>query len=219
LDILIIVPILISILPGLVVLTIVSKSNKNYWLMALIGGAGWLVALIAREPILIFIESLGLYLRVCIASFLAGLFEEVTRYLILKYFISKNIDPYRSLSIGLGWGLTEALLLYAIQVPLAASIYGYQWTDFLPGAIERNTAILFHLGMAMLITLGVIGLINAKIALSLAICLHTVLNIIAGIAAIKIENVWVIEGIIALIALAVVLPIIYYFLKNVLKRK
>ena len=218
-DILIIVPILISILPGLVVLTIVSKSNKNYWLMALIGGAGWLVALIAREPILIFIGSLGLYLRVCIASFLAGLFEEVTRYLILKYFISKNIDPYPSLSIGLGWGLTEALLLYAIQVPLAASIYGYQWTDFLPGAIERNTAILFHLGMAMLITLGVIGLINAKIALSLAICLHTVLNIIAGIAAIKIENVWVIEGIIALIALAVVLPIIYYFLKNVLKRK
>ncbi len=212
------VPILISILPGLVALIMVSKTDRSLWLMALIGGAGWLVALIAREPVLLLIRSLDIIPRICFASSLAGIFEEATRYLILRYFISKNnIDPKSSLSIGLGWGLTEALLVYAVQVPLATAIYGYQWTDFLPGAVERNTAILFHLGMSMLITLGVIGLINAGIALLLAMYLHTVLNIVAGIVAIKIENVWVVEAIIALMTSATVLPIIYYFHKNILK--
>ncbi len=103
-----------SVLPGLVILTVISRSNKNYWLMALIGGAGWLVALIAREPVLLLLKSLNLYLRVYFAASMASVFEEITRYLIFKHFISKDIDPYCALSIGLGCGLTEALLLYAI---------------------------------------------------------------------------------------------------------
>ncbi len=218
-DTLIVIPILVSVLPGLVALIVISRPNRSYWLMALIGGAGWLIALIAREPILLLLGSLDLYPRICLAAFMAGVFEEITRYLILKRFVSKNTDLYGALSIGLGWGLTEALLLYAIQVPLAATIYGYNWTDFLPGAIERNSAILFHLGMTILIMLGIIGFISVKVAVPLAIGLHTLLDIIAGITAIEIGNVWIVEGIIALIALVVVLPIIYYFLKEILKRK
>ncbi len=71
----------------------------------------------------------------------------------------------------------------------------------------------------MLITLGITDFISVKIAVSLVIGLHILLNIIAGIAATEIENVWIIEEITALIALIIVLPIIYYFLKIILKRK
>ena len=71
----------------------------------------------------------------------------------------------------------------------------------------------------MLITLGITDFISVRIAVSLAIGLHILLNIIAGIVATEIENVWIIEEITALIALIIVLPIIYYFLKIILKRK
>ena len=152
-DPLVAIPMLISVLPGLLLLAAISRSGRGCWLAALVGGAGWLAALIAREPLLLLVESLGTYPRICLAASMAGVFEETSRYLVLRYFASvsrsRSVDPYTVLSIGLGWGLAEALLLYVVQVPLAVALYGYQWTDLLPGAIERNSATAFHPRMAM----------------------------------------------------------------------
>jgi len=70
----------------------------------------------------------------------------------------------------------------------------------------------------MLIAAGVAGQINTVIAVLLAVFLHSLLNMVAGFAAIVIENVWVLEGVVALAVSAVVLPIARCFLRSTLGR-
>lgn len=188
-------------------------------LAALISGSGWLIALLAREPVLLVINKMDFYTKIFLSSLMAGLFEETARYVLLRYPMPRGGGLMYAVSAGLGWGLTEALLIYAMQVPLIASIYEYSWTVFLPGAVERNASILFHIGMAMLLALGVMGYVSWKKALPLAISLHTALNVTALIFALILKNPWLIEGVIAVLVLVMVMPIMHYYRKIVGKQE
>lgn len=203
--ILLIVLILLATLPGLIALMLIAKKMFKLWLDACLGGGGWLLALVLRLPILQFSAKIlnPTHLSL-LAAVMAGIFEEPFRYLILKYrFFSKENLCKTALSVGLGWSLTEAFLIYALQVPLSYTITGYDWTVYLPGAFERNIAIILHVALAFIIAYSLIS--NIKYVI-LAIFLHGAVNSSIIPVLYVTKDPWIIESILALI----IVPIATY---------
>ena len=209
LDLTLAVPIVLALGPGLVALIAISRKSSDLWINALLGGAGWFVALLARSPFLMLAQGLEVYARALYASLMASLFEETARYFVVRSRSRVANSLRSSASIGLGWGLTEALMIYALQVPLATAMTGYDWVVFVPGAVERNIAIAFHLAMTLLISLTAIGRPLALL-LSMTISLHFLLNATATFIAIQLGDPWIIEVLLALIVLAIVMPVYAY---------
>ena len=202
-------PILLALGPGLVALVVISRRSSHLWMNALLGGAGWFVALLVRLPLLMLARGLEIYARTFYASLMAGLFEETARYFVVRSRSHTVKNLRSSASIGLGWGLTEALMIYALQVPFAAAMTGYDWTVFVPGAVERNIATAFHLAMTLLISLTVIGK-PLVLLLPTTISFHFLLNAAATYIAMQLEDPWIIEGSLALIVLATAIPVYAY---------
>lgn len=202
-------PIILALGPGFVALTAVSKRDLGLWINALFGGTGWFVALMVRSPLLALARGLDIYAGVLYASLMAGLFEETTRYLIVRSRsrVANNLRSWASM--GLGWGLAEALVIYALQVPFVAAMTGYDWAVFVPGAVERNIAMAFHLAMTLLISLTVIGK-PLVLLLPTTISLHFLLNVTATFIATQLENPWLVEGLLALTTLAIATPVYAY---------
>ncbi|MET1101625.1 MAG: YhfC family glutamic-type intramembrane protease [Pyrodictiaceae archaeon] len=212
-NILLLIPVLVAVGPGFSALLFVLRARPGYWLDAVLGGAGWLLALTARATLLVLARRLSMLAGVLVAALAAGVFEETVRYLVVKHRIGEE-RLYKCASIGLGWGLAEALIVYVLQVPLASSIYGYSWVDLLPGAVERNTAMIFHLSMTLLAVAAATR--NSRIILA-AITMHTLLDMAAGLVALHISNPWIIEGVIGLLALSLIVPVVVYT-KDVVRR-
>ncbi|RLG84595.1 MAG: hypothetical protein DRO40_00970 [Thermoprotei archaeon] len=207
-DLTILIPIMIAIAPSLIALAVVSGSKLTRWINAILGGSGWLIALLARTPLLFFIQSLDMFPRIFFASLAAGVFEETMRYFVVKYRISRESNFYSIASIGLGWGLTEAIIIYALQVHTASATYGYYWIDFFPAAIKRNIAIVFHLVMTLLASIAVVK--SIKLLLFATISIHTLLDLVAVLIATYLNNPWLVEGLIALLTLTTIIPVIAY---------
>ncbi len=208
----ILVPILIALGPGFSALLFVSRLRINYWLNAILGGSGWLIALMIRFPLLVLINSLSVFPRIFMASLAAGVFEETIRYLVVRHRVGKE-KLYSSISLGLGWGLAEALIIYVLQVPLASAVYGYNWVELLPGAVERNTAIVFHLAMTLVAT---IAATRSPWIVLIAITMHTLLNITAGLAVLYMSDPWIIEGVLGLLVSILIIPVVIYA-ENIVK--
>lgn len=205
----ILIPIAISLIPGFIALLLISRKSFTLWLIALLGGGGWLVALMLRLPILSLLTQSPYY--ILIASLMAGVFEECIRFLILRLGIISKFSLRGFTSLGLGWGLTEALLIYAVPVYVSSMIFNYYGLlDLLPGALERNSAIIIHLSLTLLMSLR-IGSIKLLI---LAVILHSLINYLAVSSLILLGNVWYVEGIIALISLSIFIPILHLRLKQ-----
>ncbi|MEM2079908.1 MAG: hypothetical protein QW104_04415, partial [Nitrososphaerota archaeon] len=147
------------------------------------------------------------------ASILAGVFEESTRSLILRASIARSGEVSGLLTIGLGWGLSEALLVYAIPVTLSAPVYGYDWVDLLPGALERNSAILIHLSLTVLLSRNPR---SARLLVASAV-LHSLSNLAAVAALLVLEDAWLVELVIATVSFSlfagVALPTLKYLRK------
>ncbi|MEM4659722.1 MAG: hypothetical protein QW741_04105 [Sulfolobales archaeon] len=188
--------VLISLVPGFVMLARVAGRVSSAWLAAAVGGGGWLLALVLRVPLLVLLQNLtpGIIYLVA-ASVLAGVFEESIRSLVLRAAILKS-GRGGSLALGLGWGLTEALLVYAVPVSLSASVYGYDWVDLLPGALERNSAILIHLSLTVLLSKNP----RSYRLLATSATLHSVSNLVAIVASLVLENIWLVELVIAMVS-------------------
>jgi uncharacterized membrane protein YhfC len=100
-------------------------------------------------------------------AFLAGLFEEGIKYGFLKKFPNFVKTIKHALCFGLGWGLSEALLIYVLTVLAYGFLYewlitiitlppeSYLFFSFILGAFERNTAIVFHVSATILVALAV----------------------------------------------------------------
>jgi uncharacterized membrane protein YhfC len=169
---------LIAILPAFLIFLYIARFKGSMWLSAILGGVFWLLALLARTPILVALEFWGLtitpafyvvYVTIMIflGAFMAGLFEEGIKYGFLKK-VPRFIDTVKhALSFGLGWGLCEALLLYVLTVLLYGFLYDWLITiitlppepvlilNFIAGAVERNIAILFHVSATIIVALAV----------------------------------------------------------------
>ncbi len=169
---------LIAILPAFVVFLYIARFKGSLWLSAIIGGCFWLIALLARTPILVGLEFWALTIppafyvafaaiMIFLGALMAGLFEEGIKYGFLKK-APRFIDSVKhALCFGLGWGLCEAFLLYVLTVLLYGFLYEWLITivtlppepvlilNFMAGAVERNIAILFHVSATIIVALAV----------------------------------------------------------------
>lgn len=204
---------IIAVVPGFTALILVSGRNIRNWLNALIGGAGWFIALLLRAPLLVYLDRLpDINMKMLFAALAAGVYEEVFRVLIVRSRVKSSLDINAVAAIGLGWGLVEALIIYVLQVPISASLYGYNWIVFLPGAIERNAAILFHVSLSFIAALAMrYGLLKI---LCINISLHMCFNTIAVYTLLITRDPWLTEAIIALIALTTMTIILHHVLKR-----
>jgi len=207
------IPATLALMPAFIVLAISSKSDFQKWLIALIAGGGWFVALIARLPFLTLTAKLfqGNYVFIALSSsILAGVFEEPVRFALLKY-VSKEIKlGLRELiSFGLGWGLVEALIIYVFQAIFLQYGLGVEWFKLLPGAIERNIATLFHTALTFI---AAWVLVKGLKYIMIPVSLHALANIYANLMLQVTKDPWIIEGFIGLlfVPLSVILILIVH---------
>ncbi len=168
---------------------------KSDWVFSILGGSGWLIALLLRVPLLyLLLNNVEESTYLIIASYAAGIFEESIRYLILRSPVVRNPRIGNAIVLGLGWGVTEALFIYVIPI-LTYPYNNHNILELLPGAIERNIAVVAHTIFSVLVMVSVS---NVKYLL-VAIITHGTLNI-AGITILKITgDAWVTEAFLAII--------------------
>ena len=145
------------------------------WIVFLIGGAMWIVALVVRLPInnyaatWVYNNFSGasyIYLSIAIPSLTAGIFEEGARWVAFRFAV-KDHRLENGIMYGIGHGGVEAILLVGVSV-LATAITAYfypqtlslaqlnaiagtpEWVAFV-GLWERLAAMAFHLGMSVLV--------------------------------------------------------------------
>lgn len=141
------------------------------------------------------------------AGLSAGLFEEVARFLVLKFWLKKNPHTLLPLKYGIGHGGVESLLVGILslvaliqvmvlrgdgvlaalgpdQAALASSqleaYWAVPWYHSLLGALERISAMAFHVGASILVYKSIRT--NNLLYLIIAVLGHTVLNAFAVIA-------------------------------------
>lgn len=156
---------LMALVPAFVLFVYLARGKGAMWLVVLIGSVGWTVAYV-RVPILqwlgqaflnSWIRSTGTqiapYVTIAVNALFAGLFEEGIRYGLVKSIQRTRSDLGRIFSFGLGWGFAEALVIYALPIVLPAYFGGgsISLSNLLLGAVERNMAIVIHLGLTFII--------------------------------------------------------------------
>ncbi len=169
---------LIAILPAFLIFLYIAQFKGSMWVSALLGGIFWFIALLARTPVLLVLEFWGLTIPpsfyaiyaailIFLGAFMAGLFEEGIKFGFLNKYPQFIKTLKHALCFGLGWGLSEALLIYALSV-LAYGFFYELLIMFVPlppepvlilnfifGAFERNVAILFHVSATILVALAI----------------------------------------------------------------
>ncbi|MCK5794639.1 MAG: YhfC family intramembrane metalloprotease [Anaerolineales bacterium] len=155
-----------------------------------------------------------------VAGLSAGVFEEVARFLALKFWLKKDAHTLLPVKYGIGHGGVEALLLgllalFALvqvmvlggegavdllppeQVELArtqlAAYWAVPWYHSLLGAAERISAMAFHVGASILVYKSVRT--KNYLYLVVAVIGHMILDSFAVIA-IKQMNILLLEGVI-----------------------
>lgn len=176
------------------------------------------------------------WLYMLYGGLMAGIFEEVGRFLMMKYTLNKYREWKDGLTFGLGHGFMEAILLVGINsvVMLAFSTIINNGTfDTLPmgeqsdaglitikdqlvnspaymqvlGGVERLSALALHMGLSILVMLGIRN--KKTVYLLYAILIHAVFNFPAALYQKDVlENVFVVETIIAIMAVGAIVWIV-----------
>jgi uncharacterized membrane protein YhfC len=169
-------------------------------------------------------SSLDLVLLGIAVGLSAGVFEEVTRYLIFRYWLKKDRHTWLPLKYGIGHGGIEAILLGFLALAVLAQVlvmggegadlpyppdqvesirsqiaayWEVPWEYTLLGAWERITALAFHVGASLLVYKS----LRRKQShwLVVAILGHSVLNAAAVILAQQV-NLILLEAVLFLFA-------------------
>lgn len=124
-------------------------------------------------------------------SLTAGLFEEIGRYIMMKYILRK-MDIKKALAFGLGHGGIEAILFVGIALVLTNPML-IDSQQLLMSGLERFSAIIFHLGFSVLVYQMIFK--SKKFNLLYAISLHTLVNFVSVVLMMNGVNMWIIEGV------------------------
>lgn len=208
----------IALIPALVLAGKLSGTKSKYWMFFLLGGGGWFIAMVLRVPLVNMVSSTmnGAPLGIFLISALAGVFEEPTRYFLVKKIISSRSENIRgALVLGLGWGYVEAVIIYVVSIAMYSIIRpDVTFLDLLPGALERNFAIIFHMAMCLLV---LAASLRSIFLVLLAIFLHTMFNFTAVSVMIITENIFLTEATIlsfAMFSLLISIMILSKYLKT-----
>ncbi|MET1101488.1 MAG: YhfC family glutamic-type intramembrane protease [Pyrodictiaceae archaeon] len=186
----------LALAPGLLALAVTARLEARLWLNSLLAMAVWAGALAARTPILFLARGMGVQEALVVSALAAGFFEESSRLLLLEYKCrAKNTRC--PLAIGLGWGLGEAIATYTPSILVAASLGRVLWPGALAGALERNSAIAFHVSMSLVLGGGVQAGRHKILLLVVAIVVHVLLDYSAGLLFLKGMDIWATEVIVA----------------------
>jgi uncharacterized membrane protein YhfC len=169
------------------------------------------------------------------ASLMAGIFEETGRYIAFTYILKKHRRWKDGIAYGIGHGGIESvvigglsffgLMITAImfnkgQMPgmeglppdaaqqlneLKQSMITSGWYMYLLGGIERIMAVVTHIGFTMVVLYGVRN--RKPLFLLYAILLHAGMDMFAALFQKGILNVWVVEGLVLVLAVTTVILI------------
>lgn len=165
----------------------------------------------------------NIFLLAIVGGFMAGLFEETGRYLAMKTVLRKKRgNDVNALMYGAGHGGAEAVILLSVSMVFnvilslqtnagVSSAFGGlgevqqiinlpAWT-FLVGALERISAVAIHVSLSVLVWFAAKD--NKRFWLfPVAILLHLIVDAVAVILSRSGVNVWVIEGVVFVLAIA-----------------
>ncbi|MEX0568154.1 MAG: YhfC family glutamic-type intramembrane protease [Candidatus Njordarchaeota archaeon] len=209
----IILLIIIAIGPWLVYFIYYSKLHSEFVKIFIMGGVGWYAALMLRLPIILVMSfyfdmlTIGIISAIC-----AGIFEETIRYFFAKQFIEKEIINGKVMSLGVGWGLGEAFLVFALNMIVIAIIVTNKieiptlqipspedlFIMGLIGAVERIVATMLHVTL----TLFVVRSLKNKKFLYYAIIYHTIVDIFAALYHANILDIALLEIIFLFLTIA-----------------
>lgn len=224
----IIVALLVAvILPGVgLVYAIVRKR----WLPFMLGILAFTISqLILRIPLLNILEAKSTtYLTLqltnpivfsFVLAFSASLFENTFRYVFMRLFMRFR-DWTSGFLFGLGHGVVEAFAFVGIQAvialfsPVDQMIFGQM---YMLGGVERFFAILFHIGISIIILHSVVE--RKIIYFFLALFLHTFLDFLVGVLPLYFEAktaIIIVELSLALIASGIILYSVHIKRKGIL---
>lgn len=138
-------------------------------------------------------------------SLTAGLFEEIGRYIMMK-FILKKMELKHALAFGIGHGGIEAMLFVGLALIMVNPAM-IDTQNLMMSGLERLSAMIFHCGFSVLVYQMVFK--GKKYHLILSITLHTLVNFISVILMMNGVNLWILEGLLLMFALLVL-----YFIKT-----
>jgi len=142
-----------------------------------------------------------------IIGFSAGIFEEVARYIGIRFFMRQR-DFQAGALFGAGHGGVEVIILFGINVVimLTSSMALVQVDTLLIGSVERVFAMLLHIGLSIIVLYGVV---TKKIRyLIMAIILHGVIDSLIGLVPMFVRSEWtifVIEGALIIMSVSVII--------------
>lgn len=211
--------ILVALAPFLAVAVYVARASGKLWKAFLWGWGGWFLALLLRivpvqVPQLVFLteiqSSLTLALLIGLyASAMAGLFEEGIRFYFLKRNEGLRANRASLMSFALGWGIGEAIIIYVPAIAALPLVSESLPTllEILPGALERNMAIVAHISLSFIVLRSLAG---GKMFLGAAMLVHFGLNAAALSVLVYTNNVWLTELTLA-IAVGIALVLAHRF--------
>lgn len=182
----------------------INKRYKASWLAILVGVFIFIVfQLLTRIPLLKYIQKTYWYnynlvvnpwLIYIMAGISAGIFEEVGRFIGMKYFLKNNQQWKNGIAYGIGHGGIEAVIFCGI--PLIMTITNSLSTGIVPNepsylflvsGAERIFAMIFHIGASLMVLYAIR---EKKFRYVLyAILAHSILDSAIGF----IRNIWLIE--------------------------
>ncbi|MEG1846724.1 MAG: YhfC family glutamic-type intramembrane protease [Oscillospiraceae bacterium] len=161
----------------------------------------------------------------------AGVFEETARFIFLKGFFKKGLRFGDGIAFGIGHGGIEVILITVISLintlvcvfainngtlnSLMASspqaqidstsmaLYNLSELSIFMGVVERISAMAMHIGMTMIIVVG-INKSKSFLYLLAAIFVHCIIDTLCGILPMLGINGWLLEGVLAIFAIALI---------------
>ncbi|WP_292520865.1 YhfC family glutamic-type intramembrane protease [Methanoculleus sp.] len=216
------------------------------WRVFILGALFFIVVQIVHAPLVIVTQT-PLYLAVlpfgttaavaALAVYLglmAGLFEEIGRYLVYRYLFRRQdiaLTRENGLLFGAGWGGVESMIVAlivlagmlsyivitsdggvlplpddpAVQAEVEA-VRALTPLDILPGLAERMMTITLHIAWSLMVLAAVIY--GKKVLLALAILWHAAVDA-AAVYLVQMQGIWVTEAVIFVFALAALAYILW----------
>ena len=168
------------ILVGVITFLIFQVFTRIYILQVILPSQVWYILFTYQYPILyVFLLSLS-----------AGLFEEIGRYITMKYLL-KSMTIKDAIVFGIGHGGIESILLVGVSL-LMINPSTIPFQNFLMSGVERISAMILHCGFSVLVYQMLFR--NKKYNLIYSIALHTLVNLVSVLLMMNNVNLWIIEG-------------------------